>query len=224
MVSACRRVGLPIESLAPRNAVPVNLAVHTLILVLLGLTSVISLTFIIERGWALRRSIILPQPLVDSLDHCHTRADVHTVLRFAEHHKETPLARLTTTAVEHIEWAKPDNVEALQSRARHEVSQMERGLVVLEIITGVAPLLGLVGTVVGLIEIFGTMADGATEASKFADGISTALWATLSGLSIAIPSLVAWSIYNKRVETFAIEMETQLDAFLRRQYPNENGN
>ena len=101
---------------------------------------------------------------------------------------------------------------------------MERGLVVLEIITGVAPLLGLVGTVVGLIEIFGTMADGATEASKFADGISTALWATLSGLSIAIPSLVAWSIYNKRVETFAIEMETQLDVFLRRQYPNENGN
>ena len=50
------------------------------------------------------------------------------------------------------------------------------------------------------------------------------LWATLSGLSIAIPSLVAWSIYNKRVETFAIEMETQLDVFLRRQYPNENGN
>ena len=224
MVSACRRVGLPIESLAPPKADSVNLAVHTLILILLGLTSVISVTFIIERGWALRRSIILPQPLVDSLDRSHTRADVNTVLRFAEHHKETPLARLTTTAVEHLEWAKPDNVEALQSRARHEVSKMERGLVVLEIITGVAPLLGLVGTVVGLIDIFGIMAEGQTEASAFAQGISTALWATLSGLSIAIPSLVAWSIYNKRVETFAIEMETQLDAFLRRQYPNENGN
>ena len=197
---------------------------HTLILVLLGMTSVISLTFIIERGWALRRRVILPKPLVDSLDHCHTRADVNTVLRFAEQHKNTPLARLTTTAVEHLEWAKPDNVEALQTRARHEVSQMERGLIVLEIITGVAPLLGLVGTVVGLIEIFGTMAGGETEASAFAQGISTALWATLSGLSIAIPSLVGWSVYNKRVETFAIEMETQLDAFLRRQYPNENGN
>ena len=68
------------------------------------------------------------------------------------------------------------------------------------------------------------MAGGETEASAFAQGISTALWATLSGLSIAIPSLVGWSIYNKRVETFAIEMETQLDVFLRRQYPNENGN
>ena len=197
---------------------------HTLILILLGLTSVISLTFIIERGWALRRGIILPKPLLDSLDHCHTRADVNTVLRFAQHHQNTPLARLTTTAIEHLEWAKADNVEALQTRARHEVSKMERGLIVLEIITGIAPLLGLVGTVVGLIDIFSTMASGETEATAFAQGISTALWATLSGLSIAIPSLITWSIYNKRIETYGIEMETHLDVFLRRQYPNSNGN
>ena len=197
---------------------------HTLILILLGLTSVISLTFIIERGWALRRGFILPSPLLDSLDHCHTRSDVNTVLRFAQQHQNTPLARLTTTAIEHLEWAKPDNVEALQTRARHEVSKMERGLIVLEIITGIAPLLGLVGTVVGLIDIFGTMATGETEATAFAQGISTALWATLSGLSIAIPSLIAWSIYNKRIETFGIEMETHIDVFLRRQYPNNNEN
>ncbi|MED5453312.1 MAG: MotA/TolQ/ExbB proton channel family protein [Verrucomicrobiota bacterium] len=184
----------------------------------------ISLTFIIERGWALRRGFILPSPLLDSLDHCHTQADVNTVLRFAQQHQNTPLARLTTTAIEHLEWAKPDNVEALQTRARHEVSKMERGLIVLEIITGIAPLLGLVGTVVGLIDIFGTMATGETEATAFAQGISTALWATLSGLSIAIPSLIAWSIYNKRIETFGIEMETHIDVFLRRQYPNNNEN
>ncbi len=184
----------------------------------------ISLTFIIERGWALRRGIILPTPLLDSLDHCRTRADVNTVLRFAQQHQNTPLARLTTTAIEHLEWAKADNVEALQTRARHEVSKMERGLIVLEIITGIAPLLGLVGTVVGLIDIFSTMASGETEATAFAQGISTALWATLSGLSIAIPSLITWSIYNKRIETYGIEMETQLDVFLRRQYPNSNGN
>lgn len=76
----------------------------------------------------------------------------------------------------------------------------------------------------GLIDIFSTMASGETEATAFAQGISTALWATLSGLSIAIPSLITWSIYNKRIETYGIEMETQLDVFLRRQYPNSNGN
>lgn len=224
MVSTCRGSLLTIESPARLITGFRSNIVHTLILILLGLTSVISLTFIIERGWALRRGIILPTPLLDSLDHCHTRADVNTVLRFAQQHQNTPLARLTTTAIEHLEWAKADNVEALQTRARHEVSKMERGLIVLEIITGIAPLLGLVGTVVGLIDIFSTMASGETEATAFAQGISTALWATLSGLSIAIPSLITWSIYNKRIETYGIEMETHLDVFLRRQYPNSNGN
>ncbi|GIT05978.1 MAG: hypothetical protein CM1200mP29_13890 [Verrucomicrobiota bacterium] len=86
-----------------------------------------------------------------------------------------PLARLTTAAIEHLEWTKPDNVEALQTRARHEVSQMERGLVVLEIITGIAPLLGLVGTVFGLIEIFGEMTSDQVDTAKFASGISLGL-------------------------------------------------
>lgn len=192
---------------------------HTFIFFLLGVTSVISLAFIIERGLALRRNAIIPQPLTDSLEHCQTRSDVNTLLRFCQQHEHTPLSRLTTAAIEHLEWAKPDNIEALQTRARHEVNQMERGLVVLEIITGIAPLMGLVGTVYGLIDIFGAMTSDFVKTSDFAPGISTALYATFAGLSIAIPSLVAWSIYNKRVETFAIEIETLLDKFLRRQYP-----
>ena len=197
---------------------------HTFILFLLGVTSVISLAFIIDRGLSLRRNVILPPPVVDSLDLCETRSDVNTLLRFCQQHERAPLARLTTTAIEHLDWAKPDNVEALQTRARHEVSRMERGMVVLEIITGIAPLLGLVGTVFGLIEIFGKMTSPEVNTADFAGGISLALYATLSGLSIAIPSLVAWSIYNKRIETFAIEMETLIDKFLRRQYPATPGN
>jgi biopolymer transport protein ExbB len=196
---------------------------HTFIFFLLGVTSVISLAFIIERGLALRRNSIIPQPLSDSLEHCQTRSDVNTLLRFCQQHEHTPLSRLTTAAIEHLEWAKPDNVEALQTRARHEVNQMERGLVVLEIITGIAPLMGLIGTVYGLIDIFGAMTSDFVKTSDFAPGISTALYATFAGLSIAIPSLVAWSIYNKRVETFAIEMETLLDKFIRRQYPVSTG-
>ena len=197
---------------------------HTFILFLLGVTSVISLAFIIDRGLALRRKVILPPPVVDSLDLCETRSDVNTLLRFCQQHERAPLARLTTTAIEHLDWAKPDNVEALQTRARHEVNRMERGMVVLEIITGIAPLLGLVGTVFGLIEIFGEMTSPEADTADFAGGISLALYATLSGLSIAIPSLVAWSIYNKRIETFAIEIEMLLDKFLRRQYPVTPGN
>ena len=90
----------------------------------------ISLAFIIDRGLALRRNVILPPPVVDSLDLCETRSDVNTLLRFCQQHERAPLARLTTTAIEHLDWTKPDNVEALQTRARHEVSRMERGMVV----------------------------------------------------------------------------------------------
>ena len=130
----------------------------------------ISLAFIIERGYALRRNSIIPEPLTDSLEHCQTRSDVNTLLRFCQQHEHTPLSRLTSAAIEHLEWAKPDNVEALQTRARHEVSRMERGLVVLEIITGIAPLLGLVGTVFGLIEIFGEMTSDQVDTARFASG------------------------------------------------------
>src|SRR5436853_112681 len=99
---------------------------------------------------------------------------------------------------------------------------VERGLVVLEIIVGIAPLLGLVGTIYGLVILFGSMGQTVDNA-KFAQGISLALNATLLGLLIAIPTLAAWSYYNKKVETFAVEMESLCDEFLRKHYRTEEG-
>ena len=96
---------------------------------------------------------------------------------------------------------------------------MERGIVVLEIVVGIAPLLGLVGTINGLISLFsGLSRTGLGDNAIVAHGISIALNTTLSGLLIAIPALIAWSYYNKKVETLAIEMETLCDGFLRRFY------
>ena len=103
--------------------------------------------------------------------------------------------------------------------ARQEVSKLERGLVILEIIVGIAPLLGLVGTIYGLITLFGNM--GQAENAKFAQGISLALYATLIGLLVAIPALVAWSYYSKKVETLALEMECVCEEFLRKHYGAE---
>ena len=90
---------------------------------------------------------------------------------------------------------------------------------VLEIVTGIAPLLGLVGTINGLITLFGGLSHGGLgDNTAVAHGISIALNATLSGLLIAIPALIAWSYYTKKVETLAVEMETLCDGFLRRFY------
>lgn len=87
----------------------------------------------------------------------------------------------------------------LQTRARREVASLERGLVVLEIVIGIAPLLGLVGTVYGLITLFGGLsAGGMGDYAVLAKGVSLALTTTLMGLLIAIPALVGWSYYSKK--------------------------
>lgn len=132
------------------------------------------------------------------------------------------LSRLLLEAVDHLKWPKAENVDALQTRARHEIARLERGLVVLEIIVGIAPLLGLVGTIAGMMTLFGDIGQtGLTEASRLAQGIALILNATLMGLLIAIPSLIFWSYYSKKVETIAIEMESLCDEFIRRQYRRE---
>ena len=136
--------------------------------------------------------------------------------------RSSPLGRLLLLAAGNLDRSKADNVDALQTAARHEIVRLERGLVVLEIIIGIAPLLGLVGTIVGMISVFGDLGQsGINDAAKLAQGISTILWATLIGLLIAIPSLIAWSYFSKKVEVFAVEMEALCGEFIRRQYAEE---
>ena len=108
----------------------------------------------------------------------------------------------------------------LQTRARAEVVKLEHGIVVLEIITGVAPLLGLVGTIFGLITLFKGMGVDAPaeQTAMFSEGISIALQATLLGLVVAIPSLIGWSYFNRKIETMVVEMENLCDEFLHSQY------
>ncbi|MBU6399301.1 MAG: MotA/TolQ/ExbB proton channel family protein [Verrucomicrobia bacterium] len=190
------------------------------ILSVLVLTSVVSVTFIIERGLALRRRRVIPPNLEAALNSCHSGAEVPMLRRVCEQ-EPSPLSELVVVAADHLSWPKAENVEALQTRSRHVVARLERGLVVLEIVTGIAPLLGLVGTIYGLITLFGSLGEaGVNEHAEFARGIALALNATLMGLMIAIPSLAAWSYYSRRVEALALELERLCDEFLRRQYPH----
>ena len=92
-------------------------------------------------------------------------------------------------------------------------------MVVLEIIVGIAPLLGLLGTIAGMMTLFSGIGQaGLNDAAHLAQGIALILNATLLGLLIAIPSLIFWSYYTKKVETIAVEMETLCAEFIRRQY------
>jgi biopolymer transport protein ExbB len=185
---------------------------------LLGLTSIVGLTFIVERGLALRWRKVVPPAIEAAVESCQTAVDVPMLRRVCEQHP-SPLSRLLLLAATHLDWPKLDNVDALQTQARHEIVRLERGLVVLEIIVGIAPLIGLVGTIAGMMTLFGDIGHaGLIEAPKLAQGIALILNATLMGLLIAIPSLIFWSYYSKKVEMLAVELETLCEEFVRRQY------
>ena len=186
-------------------------------MVALAATSIIALTFMVERGIALYAPKVIPPGIQSAVLNYRSIKDLASLRSACVTHPST-LSRLLLFTIEHLDWPRNENVDVLQTRARHEVAQLERGLVVLEIIVGIAPLLGLVGTIYGLITLFASMNTAAVDNARFADGISLALRATLGGLLIAIPTLCAWSYYSKKVENLAVEMESLCDEFLRKHY------
>jgi biopolymer transport protein ExbB len=193
----------------------------TFFFIIMMLTSVIGLTFIVERGIALRWNRVIPPGVANAADACRTATD-RPVLRRVCEQSTSPLSRLLLTAEQHLDMPKDANENALQTRARREVVRLERGLVVLEIIVGIAPLLGLVGTIYGMMTLFGGLGEtGLGDNQRLAQGISLILRFTMMGLLIAIPSLIAWSYYSKKVEILAVEMESVCEEFLRRQYREE---
>ena len=192
-----------------------------IVYLLLILTSTVGLAFVIERGFALRWRKVVPPEVESAVESCQSPEDVPMLRRVCKQH-DSATSRLLLLAAEHLDWPRAETADALQTRARHEIARLERGLVVLEIIVGIAPLLGLVGTIMGMMSVFGDVGQaGLTDAAKLAQGISLILRATLFGLLIAIPALIFWSYYSKKVESIAVEMETLCDEFIRRQYREE---
>ncbi len=183
------------------------------------LCSIIGLAVILERGFALRRCRIIPSPLALAIQNLGWGESPERVEKLCQNQK-TVLSRLARSCLQNITWSKFENTEALQVKARAEIAQLERGLVILEIITGIGPLLGLLGTLTGLITIFGNVgAHGmATQGAAIAHGISEALHTTLAGLGIAVPCLIAHSIYSRRVEAFGVELENLCSDLLAKIY------
>jgi biopolymer transport protein ExbB len=191
---------------------------ETAVYILLGFTSVVCVGVVGWRAWALQWNKVVPPRIVEALADCQSREDTKAVRNACEKNP-SPLGRLIRLAADRLDWPKDDNMDSLQTAARHEIVKLERGLVVLEVIVGIAPLLGLVGTIAGMMTVFGNLGiTGLNDAAKLAQGIALILRATLAGLLIAIPSLIFWSYFSKKVEVLAVEMETLCDEFIRRQY------
>ncbi len=132
----------------------------------------------------------------------------------------SPLGRILRVAIRHLGVSRSENQDAIQVAARAEVVRLEQGLFVLEILVGITPLLGLLGAVSGLVKVFGAFgsAAGQSDPHIIASGIAEALSTTVVGLAIAIPCLIAYSCFSRKVETLATEMEGIVSLFLSKSY------
>ncbi|HPA18040.1 MAG TPA: MotA/TolQ/ExbB proton channel family protein [Verrucomicrobiae bacterium] len=181
--------------------------------------SVASLMIIIERGVALRRSRLINAQVATAVETLAIGTQPQALAQLVAKDSSS-LSRLVATALQHLDEPRAANVDAVQMQARHEVVLLERGLVVLEIITGIGPLLGLLGTVSGLVHIFQDIGSAGLgdQGMGLARGISEALNTTVMGLVIAIPSLVFWSYYSRKIESVAAEMEALLGELIGKLY------
>ena len=171
--------------------------------------SIVAVTTIILRGIALREKNVMPLVIQSEIERLAPGASPERLMRIVSHDPSS-LARITRVALQHLRGPRSENVEVVETRARHEMVRLEKGLIVLEVIVGIAPLLGLIGAVSGLVHVFSHLglSSGAADTRQIALGIAEALNATVFGLSIAVPTLIAFSYFSKKVEVMSVEMET----------------
>ena len=178
-----------------------------MVMYILLAASILSLTIIFERGWSLRRSVVIPLQEVNRIEAAVGSGDVDAAMQACQSHN-TAMSRILWVALANRGVRRSVMKEILEESGRQEVAHMDRFIGVLGVIAAVAPLLGLLGTVIGMIEVFQQISlVGVGKADVLAGGISKALNTTAFGLSVAIPSLVAYRYYESRVDRFVLEIE-----------------
>ena len=155
----------------------------------------------------IRRDVLLPPDFVDDFEDQLNNKDYQGAYNIARDH-DSMVARVLTSGLTKLNRGYSEAVEGMQEVGEDENMSLEHRLSYLALIGSIAPMIGLAGTVTGMISSFDEIANSATqpEPAKLADGISTALWTTLVGLGIAIPAMIAYSILRNRVSRLVLEV------------------
>lgn len=167
----------------------------------LGFCSVMAIFILIERLIALRSSSIIPNSIYDSL--------------VGGSIPESDSSSVCGRLIEFYKKNKPDS-DQTKAFAKLEISRMERGLFILEVVVSAAPLIGLLGTVTGLVKVFANVSPetGLPDPGAFIEGTALALTTTMLGISIAIPALIGNSYLNRRVETLSAHIAVAVELLI----------
>jgi biopolymer transport protein ExbB len=169
--------------------------------------SIAAVGILLERLWTLQRKRVLPEELIKRVSQLAERNQVNAkVIEALE--KNSPLGRVLAAALANRDRGRAIMMERVQDTGRHVVHELERFLNSLGTIASISPLLGLLGTVTGIIRAFNAvMLGGMGDPRALAGGISEALVCTAGGLAVAIPSFIAFRYLRGKVERIVIDME-----------------
>lgn len=172
------------------------------------IASIIALAIVFERFYTLRRNLIVPPQLLEqtleTLRRQGASPEIQRVLA-----ENSPMGRIFAAGLKNLSSSREVMKESLEEAGRAVAHDLERYLTSLGTIAAVAPLLGLLGTVVGMVEIFGSQSPTGSNPAMLAHGISVALYNTAFGLIVAIPSLIFHRFFRGKVEALLVEMEQQ---------------
>jgi len=172
------------------------------------LASVIAVALIIERAITLRSSRIIPPTLLEQVLAVYQRQGVSDEV-LGKLAKDSPLGEVLAAGLRNHRSSRYVMKEAVEEAGRIVAHELERFLTTLGTIATASPLLGLFGTVIGMIEIFGSQSPAGTNPQQLAHGISIALYNTAFGIGIAIPALIFYRHFKNKVDGFVVDMEQQ---------------
>jgi biopolymer transport protein ExbB len=180
-------------------------------MILLAICSLVAVAVILFKLLSLRRETVIPAALASKVDDFEARmklANGDAVFREFDDGRST-LARLCAVASRNRGKSQAEITEAVQAAAREEIVHLHAGMIALDVVITVAPLLGLLGTASGLVVVFGGLGDSANH-SAIALGIGRALNTTIVGLAISVPAVVAQGWFQRRIDTMAARLEVLL--------------
>jgi biopolymer transport protein ExbB len=168
--------------------------------------SVVAVALIIERSVSLRNAKIIPPTLFDQVVSVYQRQGVSEEV-LDKLARDSPLGTVLAAGLRNHKSTRYVMKEAIEEAGRAVAHELARFLTTLGTIATAAPLLGLFGTVIGMIEIFGSQSPTGTNPQQLAHGISIALYNTAFGIAIAIPALIFYRHFRNKVDTLVVEME-----------------
>lgn len=173
------------------------------------LCSVVAVAIIGERLWSLQRKRITPKHLVAQIWHLHAKGQL-TPDQIESVRKSSPLGRILASGLANMKHDREVMKESIEETGRHVVHELERYLNSLGTIAAITPLLGLLGTVIGMIKVFSVItSQGVGNPAVLAGGISEALITTAAGLSVAIPSLMFYRYFRGQIDGLVVYMEQE---------------